>query len=712
MAKDRATMGSIVDPALLDKIDKLFACGIGEYIHLPQLVVVGDQSSGKSSVLEGVTKLPFPRDSGLCTRFATQITFRRAHYTSTTITVIPSKNADEYHIQALRAWKKQIDSILDPETFSDVMHEVQTLMGIESEDTFETTTFSEDILKLEVSGPECQHFSVVDVPGIFRTATKGKTTLADADMVKSMVRRYMANPRSVMLVVVPANVDIATQEILTMAEQADPDGHRTLGVLTKPDLVDGGGEKNVMRLVQGIDHPLNLGWCLVRNLGQQHINDTYVDRSSVENAFFRDKEPWNKLDRDRIGIDALCKRLQDVLASMYRGQFSNVKRELHYRLTTAKRSLEALGVDRSTVEEQRRFILDISTRFNEVVSMALTSNYSSSSLFDDDPSLMFVTSVVNRNDRFGEDVEKFGHSYVFGKDFETKIEKLKIADASNLVEVRTTESLPDLEELLSGDLETTYVSGDIKSNTIEWLTNLYSSSRGFELGTFDKNLLSRTMKIQSTKWEPLARGYIFDIIHIAHSFITSLLGAIRLENCVKDALLSVLMEPLIETYRRAIEGVSFILHVERSNPLTINHYFNENLSKAREDRLRSSLDKHAGDYVDIDGQVSRVVTLEKIVQSHPMSNSEHTVFELHDILESYYKVARKRFVDNVCMQAADFNLVTGPHSPLKLFSPQFVNSLTEEQLEEIAGEDAAVKRKRDALTKEVADLQVGKKILG
>ena len=68
----------LADPVLLEKIDLLFACNVGEYIDLPQIVVVGDQSSGKSSVLQGLTDLPFSRDSGLCTRFATQITFRRS----------------------------------------------------------------------------------------------------------------------------------------------------------------------------------------------------------------------------------------------------------------------------------------------------------------------------------------------------------------------------------------------------------------------------------------------------------------------------------------------------------------------------------------------------------------------------------------------------------------------------------------------------------
>lgn len=95
-----------------------------------------------------------------------------------------------------------------------------------------------------------------------------------------------------------------------------------------------------------------------------------------------------------------------------------------------------------------------------------------------------------------------------------------------------------------------------------------------------------------------------------------------------------------------------------------------------------------------------------------MSNAKHTIWELHDTLEAYYKVARKRFVDNICMQAADFQLVTGPRNPLKLFSPQFVGSLSDEQLEEIAGEDAGLIRKRATLKKEVADLELGKKILG
>jgi hypothetical protein len=106
-----------------------------------------------------------------------------------------------------------------------------------------------------------------------------------------------------------------------------------------------------------------------------------------------------------------------------------------------------------------------------------------------------------------------------------------------------------------------------------------------------------------------------------------------------------------------------------------------------------------------------VVRLTDITHDHPMSNTDHVIQDIHDILKSYYKVARKRFVDNVCMHAADYHLITGPDTPLKLFSPDFIVSMTPEQIEDIAGEDATLKRKRVVLKKEIQELEEGRRIL-
>lgn len=95
----------------------------------------------------------------------------------------------------------------------------------------------------------------------------------------------------------------------------------------------------------------------------------------------------------------------------------------------------------------------------------------------------------------------------------------------------------------------------------------------------------------------------------------------------------------------------------------------------------------------------------------PMANLKQTIWYIHDILESYYAVASKRFVDNICMQATDYYLVTGPSTPLKLFSPSFITVMTPERLESLVGEDAIVSRKRTQLKREIEELQLGTNIL-
>ncbi|KAJ4367197.1 hypothetical protein N0V83_007727 [Neocucurbitaria cava] len=177
-------------------------------------------------------------------------------------------------------------------------------------------TFSSDVLCLEISGPDQEHLSVIDVPGIFKSTTEGVTTKADIQLVRNMVRGYMDNPRSVMLAVVPASIDLATQEILELAAEVDIHGDRTLGVLTKPDLVDRGAESGVVDLVEGRGRPMKLGWHIIRNPGQKELQDKDMDRGSLEATFFRSSTPWSSIEKGKVGIDSLRFRIKEVLSSL------------------------------------------------------------------------------------------------------------------------------------------------------------------------------------------------------------------------------------------------------------------------------------------------------------------------------------------------------------------------------------------------------------
>jgi len=199
------------------------------------------------------------------------------------------------------------------------------VMGLEPTESGSKRTFSNDVLRLEISGPKEDHLSVIDVPGIFKRHTSGVTTKADMEMVGRMVHNYMKNPRSVMLTVVPANVDVATQEILEKAEEVDTDGVRTLGVLTKPDPVDKGAEKDVMDLIEGRKHELRLGWHVLRNAGQAELGNPVADRDAKERCFFAEESPWDSLDKERVGINSFRERLQEILAGHIRREFPKVR---------------------------------------------------------------------------------------------------------------------------------------------------------------------------------------------------------------------------------------------------------------------------------------------------------------------------------------------------------------------------------------------------
>lgn len=198
-------------------------------------------------------------------------------------------------------------------------------MGVGSSESNAPRAFSRDVLVLEIAGPSQEHFSVIDVPGTFKRTTQGVTTKEDIALVDQMVREYMSNPRSVMLMVVPCNADIATQEIVEQAEDLDPEGNRTLGVLTKPDLVDNGAEDAVVDLIEGRRQGLKLGWHLLRNPGQAELLDGSRSRNAIEKEFFATATPWNSLDKSKVGIESLRNWLQEILAGHIRREFPSVR---------------------------------------------------------------------------------------------------------------------------------------------------------------------------------------------------------------------------------------------------------------------------------------------------------------------------------------------------------------------------------------------------
>ncbi|KAI9810024.1 MAG: hypothetical protein M1827_006722 [Pycnora praestabilis] len=708
------------DPILLTKMDKLREKGISEYIPLPQLVVVGDQSSGKSSVLEGLTELPFPRDSTLCTRFATRIVFRRAEQESVSVSIIPSTSSDAIRQEKLKAFQNDGLKAFSVHDFKRILAELREskasdTMGIPAPGCPRAegqSNFSDDVFSIELCGPEKSHLSVIDVPGIFRTTEEGLTTEEDKMLVKNMVRRYIENPRTIILAVVAANVDIATTEILEMAAEVDSSGQRTLGILTKPDLIDKGAELDIIDLVRGRKKKLKLGYCVVRNRGKQERNISSAERDRVESEFFK-AGPWSSLDKSRVGISALSPRLRDLLGRITRHEFPTVVREIADRLATCEEELHNLGPSRQTPEEQRRYLLRIATKFQEITTFAVEAQYGRHEFLRDDKNLRLATRIADINSAFSEDMERGGHAVNFSeiefpRSKSPRKPKVKGYSPTSSGEekpsggqnraFRTIELLeyPELMDILP---TVSTSPPQISTGILKWIEREYKSSRGFELGTFNPSILRTLFQELSMKWERLAGTYITKVITSIHQFCNALLTWLCAEERVMPALWSLLMNALLQRYRKTVEHVRFVLHTERSgNLLTTNHAFGKALAELRSER---SAEQNEGFSFGSGNATQRT----------PAVDLEHTVRDIHDILKSYYEVARKRFVDNVCMQGTDYHLITGPDTPLRVFSPEFVVELSAERLEAIAGEDTMSIQQRKSVEKEIKSLMEGRRIL-
>ena len=130
---------------LLDEVDKLRSQGISYYVELPQLIVCGDQSSGKSSVLEAISGISFPTKDALCTRFATEVILRKASAVSVSVSIVPSQSRPEADITRLKQFGQTLSNLKD---FPNVVEKATTAMGISPT----TSAFSNDVLRVEISG--------------------------------------------------------------------------------------------------------------------------------------------------------------------------------------------------------------------------------------------------------------------------------------------------------------------------------------------------------------------------------------------------------------------------------------------------------------------------------------------------------------------------------------------------------------------------------
>lgn len=545
---------------LLDIVDSLRAQGLSNFFPLPQLIVCGDQSSGKSSVLEAISGVPFPKKDNLCTRFATEVILRRdgsSPETKVCVSINPGHARSDLDCATLSKFKHTLSTIAD---LPELINLATDAMGLGSL----ATAFSSDVLRLEVTGPDMPQLTIVDLPGLIHSENRLQSA-QDVELVAKLVQRYMEQERSIILAVISAKNDYANQVVLKKARAIDPLGVRTLGIVTKPDTLHPGSESEAafLDLASNQDIHFKLGWHVVRNPDSNSANVDDGGRDRAEQEFFRNSN-WRTLDQSCLGAAELRERLSHVLFDQIKRELPNLVKDIENGVLKYEADILRLGRSRTSEADQRLYLMEIGQRFSDICLAGCNGNY-------DDP--FFEDVMLSENGP---------------KRLRAVVQNDSIDFAAHMAKSGSKWRVQESADGTPGSLS--------RSDAIKRVMQLLKGSRGRELpGTVNPLLVGHLFKEYSSPWQSLARQHLYSIWQQAKTFIELIVQSLA-DKDVGDALFQHILDPNLDNILSvANERLEDFFEELKRHPITYNHYFLDTVSKMsneqQESELRDSLDR-------------------------------------------------------------------------------------------------------------------------
>nr|XP_004663284.1 dynamin-1-like protein isoform X7 [Jaculus jaculus] len=334
---------------VINKLQDVFNTVGADIIQLPQIVVVGTQSSGKSSVLESlVGRDLLPRGTGIVTR--RPLILQLVH-------VSPEdkrKTTGEENGVEAEEWgkflhtKNKLYTDFD-EIRQEIENETERISG-------SNKGVSPEPIHLKIFSPNVVNLTLVDLPGMTKVPVGDQPKDIELQ-IRELILRFISNPNSIILAVTAANTDMATSEALKISREVDPDGRRTLAVITKLDLMDAGTD--AMDVLMGRVIPVKLGIIGVVNRSQLDINNkkSVVDSIRDEYAFLQKKYPSLA---NRNGTKYLARTLNRLLMHHIRDCLPELKTRINVLAAQYQSLLNSYG---EPVDDKSATLLQLITKF-------------------------------------------------------------------------------------------------------------------------------------------------------------------------------------------------------------------------------------------------------------------------------------------------------------------------------------------------------------
>ncbi|PAA65837.1 hypothetical protein BOX15_Mlig002592g1 [Macrostomum lignano] len=325
----------------LNALDSLRSHGLQREISLPAIAVVGDQSVGKSSVLEAISGVEFPRGLGIVTRCPLMLSMRGREDSGWTARI-------RYETKSGQARDKPLST---PAEIGQAIRDAQEEM------TSSSGEISEKLIELHIEGADTPDLTLIDLPGIARFSIANAGDIATVS--KSLIMSYILKPEVLILVVIPCNVDVETVEAISLAREVDPECKRTLGVLTCPDLVNPGSEIEVLAMMRNERLKLRKGFVTVRCRTPQQLKDNMGLREAckAEEEFFKLHPQFCALGDYQRGCKTLANKLSVELYQAVKERIPEMLKEIQIKRNDYMTMLEALGTGPPQSEAEMKDLL-------------------------------------------------------------------------------------------------------------------------------------------------------------------------------------------------------------------------------------------------------------------------------------------------------------------------------------------------------------------
>lgn len=419
---------------------------------------------------------------------------------------------------------------------------------------------------------------------------------------------------------------------------------------------------------------LKLGFFLLKNPSPSELEQGLdMDTRSRRELQFFSSPPWvsQGLDTERIGAEKLRVFLQDLLDTHIERELPKVKEDIRKSLEASERELQVLGEPRPTVGHIRAFMIRLSMRFTEIAQAALDGNY------------------------HGNDQEFFANSE--DSRLRARVQQLNTTFATQVRvngEKRRVKATPQSPE--SDNESTNDADGQMivtKAEMMHWVKQAYTRTKGKELpGNYNSALLGELFLEQSQPWLPIAENHVDNVFSAVSKWVGKAADRLLHEEKIRREISELLQDWMQRAREQASDELSKLIQDEKRSPLTYNHYYTDNVQKARLNFQRMVIKDVVAEVTEEEwhGKLhisNRPVEIENFVsalQSRITVNmDEQACNEALTELHAYYKVAMKTFVDNVARQVIERHIIS---SLPAAFCPNNVSQMPDEALLNIGSE--------------------------